>query len=243
MKSSKLIGLVLLIAIATTTNAQQGDISTHRPGFSGTPTTVGQGVWQGEFGYLYTDYGSSSDEQAIPQTLLRYGFRDDMEVQINWGGYVSTSPGGRDGIADASVGVKMHVTDPTSAFQAGFLASLSLPIGGNDISSDSYDPTVGFLWTYQKLFGLYGTAALTKSDGDTDFNNGIGISFPIGVGKGLLIEHQMSVPEHGGTSHQLNTGFTWLQSTDTQFDAFASLGLNDHAADYSIGVGISRRFR
>ena len=80
-------------------------------------------------------------------------------------------------------------------------------------------------------------------DRDLTFSNGVGVSFAVGDRQGLFVEHQMDVPENGGTSHSLNSGFTWLLSADTQVDLNASIGLNNNASDYALGFGYARRFR
>lgn len=219
------------------------DIATDRPSFSATAHTVGAGVWLGEFGYLYTGNDNGPDQQTLPQALLRYGLADDMELQINWSGYSRTGSGGPSGLTDASVGVKIQLSDGLSATKFAFLATLSVPIGDNELSSDSFDPAIKLAWSHSGIAEFFGTAAIASSGGDLTFSNGLGVSFAVGDRQGLFVEHQMDVPENGSTSHSLNSGFTWLLSADTQIDLNASVGLNNNASDYALGFGYARRFR
>jgi hypothetical protein len=219
------------------------DIATDRPSFSATPQTVGAGIWLGEFGYLYTGNDDGPDQQTLPQALLRYGLADDMELQINWSGYSRADSGGPSGFTDASIGVKIQLSDRPGATRMAFLATLSVPIGEDELSSDSFDPAVKFAWSHSGIADFFGTAAIASSDGDLTFSNGVGVAFAVGDRQGLFVEHQMDTPENSSTSHILNSGFTWLLSADTQVDLNASIGLNDNASDYTLGFGYARRFR
>jgi hypothetical protein len=234
------VGLLVAPGVAA---QQVPDIATDRPSFSATPSTVDVGVWLGEFGYLYTGNDDGPDKQTLPQALLRYGLADDMELQVNWSGYSRTDSGGPSGFTDASIGVKIQLSDRPGATKIAFLATLSVPIGNNQLSSDSFDPAVKLAWSHSGIADFFGTAALASSDSDLTFSNGVGVAFAVGDRQGLFFEHQMDVPENGGTSHGLNSGFTWLLSADAQVDFNASVGLNDNASDYTLGFGYARRFR
>lgn len=242
--SKYILALVAALLVCLDVSAQQfSEISTDRPTFSVAPTTVGAGVWQGEFGYLTSEDNFGTVEQTIPQALIRWGFRDDMELRLDWPGYTRASAGGGSGFTDASIGIKWQLSDETGPFTMGLLAMLSLPVGASAVSSDSYDPTLGFLWTYSGAVNLFGQASATFADSTFAIDNGFGISFSVGLHGNLFFEHVMSIPESGGTAHSLNGGYAWLPSPDSQIDLHLGAGLNDRAPDYQLGVGYSRRFR
>lgn len=247
LSRSELLQAACLAAglLATTGVAAQQmlDIATDRPSFSATPFTVAAGVWLGEFGYLYSGNDDGPDKQTLPQALLRYGLADDMELQINWSGYTRTGSGGPSGFTDASIGLKIHLSDRPGVTNFALLATLSVPVGDNELSSDSFDPAVKLAWSHSGIADFFGTAAIASSDGDLTFSNGVGVAFSVSDRQGLFFEHQMDVPEDGGTSHTLNSGFTWLLSADTQVDLNAGVGLNDNASNYSLGIGYAHRFR
>ena len=236
---------VSLLLAATTMPApacgqDQGDIATNRPSFSFAPSVVAKNNWQGEFGYLWTRNNGGSNTQTLPNATVRYGMSHDTELQLDWVGYSTTNSGGGDGLTDVIIGVKWRLMEPSAATQLSFLAGLSLPIGGNEVSSDSFDPRIGVAWSHASFFG---TALINSVDGNYSIDNGIGYGFSVAERQSMFVEHQMSIPESGSTSHQVNVGWAWLQDSDHQWDVHGSVGLNDSAPDYAIGMGYSLRFR
>ena len=225
--------------------AQQTDpISTDRPSFSAAPNTVGESVWVLETGYLYTRNGSGSSSQSLPNVLLRFGLSDDTEFRMQWTGYTRTKMGSstNSGYSDVSLGAKWQISESTSPTMFALLAEISVPTGDDAFGSGSYDPKVGLAWSFSGSLQWFGTASLAHSDGSDTFSNGIGLSFAIDETNAWFVEHQMDLPSNGSTAHQLNGGVSLIRDHDMQIDLHGSLGLNDHAADYSLGVGWSMSF-
>lgn len=236
-------GIVLVaIAAAVPAYAQNAsDISTDRPSFSASPSTVGEGIWQGEFGFLYSDLGDD-DKYELPQASLRWGWTHEVEFQLNWAGYTSASLSDSSGINDLSIGVKYQLSDANAPTQFGFLATLSVPIGAGNLSSDTVDPTINFLWSHAGFAGFFGDVQITRISGNYTFTNAIGISFDAGANGGFFVEHVIAIPEKLSSSQNVNIGYAWLRSSALQFDVNGSVGLTGNAADYSIGAGVSMRF-
>jgi hypothetical protein len=54
---------------------------------------------------------------------------------------------------------------------------------------------------------------------------------------------QLPTSENGGTVALLDVGAAWLLDLDTQLDLSYRHGLTSLAADHSVAIGFSRRFR
>jgi hypothetical protein len=234
----------LAISPVSAVHAQSMDpINTERPSFSSSPLVLSPGDWQIESGYQYTHDGNGTDVdlQVFPQALLRYGMNDEIELQFGWPGLARLKVGNNSesGMTEAVFGVKIQDTEDTASVPVAFLASVNLPIGDREFSSDKYDPTIGAAWSHSRFFG---TATVSRFSGDYIFSNGVGASFALRNDTGAYAEWQASIPENGGSAHSLNGGLLWLRQNSMQWDLNASLGLNDRAPDFSIGGGFSYRF-
>jgi len=225
--------------------AQEIDtIVTDRPSFSASPLTVAKGRWQTEFGYLFTRIDSDNSSQTLPNALLRLGLSDDAELQISWSGYtrLESGFGSSSGYSDVSIGGKWQLSEDDARTRFAFLASISIPVGDNAFSSDSYDPNIRLIWSHSGALEWFGTASLSKSDGNNSFSNGLGLSFALGKESSLFVEHVVTLPEQGSISQELNSGLAILRGANTQFDIHGTVGLNSSASDFALGVGYSRRF-
>jgi len=237
----------LLLLAALPVAAQQEPLSSERPSFSSSPLALAPGRLQLEGGFQYTRVGSDVDAWSLPLALLRYGAGERAELQLAWTGFSRIDfPGGDvDGLTDASAGIKWQLSDDGATTPVALFAGISLPVGGNDLSSDEVDPAVGLFWAHQGRVSLFGTVLVSETGDDTTIGNGIGINLPTGDlcrRCGAYVEYVGQHPEDGGPSHSLNLGVTWLDSNDLQFDVNAGFGLNDRAADGFAGFGAAYRF-
>lgn len=245
MRSSISCSLALLGAVSAQDALAQSasPMRTERPSFSTNAYVLPAGAWQIETGYLYTNDSDGADfeQHTLPQALLRYGLNEDVELQFGWPGlsWRDAGNGSDNGMNDASIGVKVQVTDDYAATPLSFFAALSLPVGDDEFSSDSYDPSIGAAWAHARFFG---TVLISASDNDYTFENGLGMNFALQGNTSAYAEWQATVPEDGGSAHSLNGGILWLRQENMQLDLNAALGLNDRAADFSIGAGFSYRF-
>jgi hypothetical protein len=218
-------------------------MTTERPSFSTTPYVLSPGGWQIESGYRYTNDSDGADFElhTLPEALLRYGMNDGIELQFGWPGLSWRDNGNNSdsGMNDATIRVKIQVADESATTPMAFFAGLTLPVGDDEFSSESYDPSIGAAWAHSRFFG---TVLISKSDDDYTFENGLAMSFALRNDTSAYAEWQATVPEDGGSAHSLNGGMLWLRQANMQLDLNASLGLNDRAADFSIGAGFAYRF-
>lgn len=239
-----LLCLSLLLALPA---AAQQTISSERPSFSSSPVALAAGLWQLEGGFLYSRFNSDVDGYSLPLALLRYGAGERAEIQVSWPGYsrFDVGPGNVDGFTDLSVGVKWQVSDDGASTPIALFAGLSLPVGGNEFSSDELDPSIGLFWAHEGRVSLFGTVLFSDTGDDTALGNGLGINLPVGDacgGCGVFVEYVGIFPEDGGPQHSLNAGVAWLRADNLQFDVNLGLGINDRAGDGSLGFGAAYRF-
>jgi hypothetical protein len=245
MKAELSFWFVIGIAVsAQSAVAQSGEpINTERPSFSASPFVLSPGAWQIETGLQYVDDDSGADYSllVLPQALLRYGMSDEVELQLSLPSLLWLDAGNNNdsGMSDAAFGVKIRMTDDIASTSVAFLAGVSLPTGDDEFTSDSFDPRIGAAWAHSRYFG---TATITRADGDYTFENGVGVTFALRNATSAFAEWQATFPDGGGSIHRLNGGWLWSPKNSMQWDVNASLGLNDRAPDFSIGGGFSYRF-
>lgn len=243
---STLLLLHLPLLVAAHVSLAQDHIDTNRPAFSSSPYVVSPGLWQIETGIQYQRQNeqAGSTTLTLPYATLRYGALDDIELDFSWDGVSRFRSGGDSstGISDASVGIKIQVTGDQARTVAAFFADLSVPLGDDALSSNSWDPSIGVAWAHSSSLNWAGTAQITRHGGDYRLDNGVKLNFFTSATSRAFVEWEANVPDSGGSIHTLNGGYLWLPESTVQFDVNASLGLNRRAADYALGLGFSCRF-
>lgn len=236
---------VLFVFFGGLANAQEpSSIITERPSFSASPIALAEGYWQTELGYQYTQLNSDAELSTLPQLLVRFGIADNVELQFDWTGYIDVDSNNQSdsGFSDARISAKWQFSDDNAATQYGILAGVSIPVGEDQFSTDSYDPRIGFLWSHTGKLNWFGTAMYIDAGNTNLLANGIGLSFALSDTTSWFAEHEMEIPEDGGPLHRLNIGWAMLRGLDMQFDVNAGVGLNDRAPDFSLGLGLAIRF-
>ena len=231
------IGLAIACFVPGAVLAQA--IDTNRPGFSFSPNVVAPGAWQVETGLTYTRIDSNNDSTSLPQAEFRYGMADEVELFVSSLGWVDAD--GASGFLDPAIGAKVSLSDARATVNMAMLFQLSVPIGGDDVSSDSWDPSLAFVWAMNGGLGLAGTVKISEFDDDFQVDNGLKLPFTINDTQSAFVEWEANLPENGGSSHWLNAGYQWLLDDRMQVDFNAGAGLNDRAGDYRLGVGFSMK--
>lgn len=231
------IGLIVACFIPGAVFGQA--IDTNRPGFSFSPNVVAPGAWQVETGLTYMRIDSNNDSTSLPQAEFRYGMADEVELFVSSLGWVDGN--GASGFLDPAIGAKASLSDARATVNMALLFQLSVPIGGNEVSSDSWDPSLAFIWAMKGGLGLAGTVKISEFDNDFQVDNGLKLPFTINDRQSAFVEWEANLPENGGSSHWLNAGYQWLLDDRMQVDFNAGAGLNDRAGDYHLGVGFSMK--
>ena len=228
-----------------------GDISTERPSFSTSPVALPAGHLQLESGVQFTRSDGGVKDTTLPFLLLRAGVARSVELQLGWAGYSITDTGARTakGVTDTTVALKVELNKQEGALPAfGVLGQLSFPTGARNKTSDSIDPSIGLLWTYDfASAGLFGTALLTST---TDAAGGrvaqggfgSGIGFPLADRLSGYVEYFGIFTGRQAPRHNANAGVSYLLARNMALDAYGGAGLNSAAPNYFVGAGFSVRW-
>ena len=161
-------------------------IETNRPSFSFSPNVVPRGVWQMETGITYTRINSNADVTSLPQAEFRYGIAEDVELFISSLGWVDAE--GASGFCRPDVRCQSPRRRCRIDSRHGIPVQLSVPIGGNEVSTDSWDPGIAFIWSMSGGLGLSGTVLLSEFDGDFQVGNGLTLPFTINDTQSAFVE-------------------------------------------------------
>lgn len=236
------------------------DMETDRPDFTEGTKTVEEGRVQVELGYLFTEFEEGDleiEDHSFPETLLRYGLNEELELRLTWGGYSSTeveqagASRDFDGATDMGIGLKHRIVD-TDDFSFSILADLSLPVGANNKTSDNVEPNFSFLFS-KDLPGDFSLASnlnlsfVTGDDDETVFDPSasLALGYEVCENLGSYLEYFGFYPTEDdkglNEEHYLAGGLLYALNEDMQLDALVGFGLNDDSADLFAGVGFSFR--
>ena len=237
--------------LGVTAEPLSGDISTERPSFSTSPIALPAGHLQLESGVQLTGSDGGVRDVTLPFLLLRAGLARRVELQLGWAGYSITDLGARTakGATDTTVALKVQLNRQDGALPAfGVLGQLSFPTGAKNKTSDSVDPSIGLLWTYDlPSAGLFGTALVTSTtdaDGHRIGQSGLGagIGFPLARRLSGYVEYFGNFTQHRSPSHNGNAGLSFLLDKNMAIDAYAGAGLSRAAPNYFVGAGFGVRW-
>ena len=231
----------MLLAVVMSSAAQTVD--TNRPGFSFTPGTAPAGRWQLETGIAHDRTDSDASSTTAPIAELRYGVSDRAEVFVSGLSWTSVdAPGGNvDGLADVTFGTKFALPSG-GPWATALLLQVTAPLGDDEITSDSWDPSAAFVWTHSGALALAGTVKVSDFDGQLQVDNSLKLPLSLGGPHSMFFEWEANLPEGGDDAHWLNGGYQFLASERVQFDINFGVGLNDAAGDYRVGIGFSQLF-
>lgn len=245
-------------------------IVTDRPDFTESAVTVPWGHAQLETGYTFS-YDSGDGERNMdhtyPESLLRVGLVEDVELRIGWIGWSHSSRMYRErdeennrrlkitdyenGATDMSLGFKFHFLDQKEWVpDLGLIIDASIPVGAKNKTSGDVDPGMKLLWAYDlgHDFALSGNVNLAVPTSDN--HRFVQTSSSISLAKGwtdkigTYVEYFGFYPNdrHQNDAHYANGGMTYLVTDNFQIDLRAGLGLNDEADDFFTGIGFSFRW-
>ena len=233
---------------------------TDRPDFTEASSTVGLGVAQLEIGYTYIfddDGAASTKAHSYPEPLLRYGILADwLEMRVGWN-YTDEEVGGvsSSGSQDLYLGFKVGLTPQDGLLpEMALIPQMTVPTGANAFSADEVLPGLNWIygWGINDCISTAGSTQFNRSldettgDAFTQWAQSWTVAYTLTDRFGAYTEYFGFYPTSADTAvpeHYFNGGFTYLISNDIQWDIRAGTGLNDEAADYFAGTGLSIRFR
>ena len=267
IKSEKVLSILLLdVLLLSSASVASGvpELITDRPDQTESSTTVPPGSVQVEMGWLHSEEERQDLETDIfPQTLLRYGLMENLELRFGFDGYVWEnavgSQGGNvdaEGGADLGVGFKLKLREEEGWLpETALLASVGLPTGKGPFSSERFDPDYRLSCSHtlsERLsFGYnLGQAWVTEEDaaGDRDtrhqfvYTAALGISLTDNLGGFVEFFGEIPTGSDGGPANSFDGGFTYLIADNVQLDVSSGIGLSQDADDWFLAAGLSIRF-
>ena len=245
-------------------------ISTDRPSFSDGSGIVPVGRFQLETGYTFTFRnrdGAKTQRHNGPEVLARVGLVDDrVELRLITNGYVwsRTDDGSGDGFAsspgwsDVGLGLKFKMFDQNGWVpRVAIGAQTTLGAGSDSASSQTAEPTLKLIWSYDlepslgddwKGFTMGGNANIawptTNGDRFTQGQGSVYLSFPLADRLSGFVEYYVIGPSAKGAdaAHYVDVGAALLLSDRIQLDARVGFGLNQASDNVYCGFGLSVLF-
>ncbi len=235
--------------------AEEPALAGDRPGFTTGPVLVAPGHRQVESGYSYSRAGGDRGH-AIGEVLLRAGLTSAVELRVALNSYeLASGPDGRAaGMDDALVAAKVRLLSagdgPSLCPQAALLVGTSLPSGSRAFGRRASEPEALLSASWSAPHGTALTAnARTARRGAgegahvAEYGYGASLAWPVAAHVGSYLEYTTSwTGVGGGEQRYLNTGLTLVPGHVVQLDTWTALGLHRGAPEYSLGLGVVRRW-
>ena len=223
-----------------------------RPGFADSTGIVGRGVVQFEAGFFYGRDGDGADQVgvlAVPNTLIRFGVGQRLELRLLTDGVVSSRADGArsTGFADLEVGAKVQVLQQDAAgIDLVIIPSISLPTGSSDVTAGANNATVKFTWARSLgagvgLNGTYNVTSVPDDDGRF-IRQAVSAALGHDVGGGWTgfaeVYGLLPVERSSGAGWSWDAGVSRLIGANLQIDAEGGRALNADAPDWFVSFGV-----
>lgn len=235
------LGLVVLLFMVPTAIAQD-TIITDRPDFTESGISVPKGKVQIEGGFSLVDYGEIS-VLSLPETLVRIGMKDGLELRIGIPDYEDRES--VSGFGDLTVGAKLEIDDLLDGWETAVLATFELPTGDDDIGSEhlSVDVLLAGGTDLNEIysFGSQVSVSLSGTDDGVDLEiSGTAVaSRSIAESLSSFLELAASIPDVGEMELILHSGMAYLVKNSVQLDVHLGIGLTRESPDILFGAGLS----
>jgi hypothetical protein len=225
------------------------ELITDRPDYTESAFVVPLYRIQLESGFTWQRLAAGEHAVNAAEMLVRWSFLPHLELRLGVPDYVwRRGETDFDGFVDSSVGLKIQLGPSGADWGAAFLATLYLPTGADEFTSDGYDPELKFVLSRDLIgrISLAGQLVATWSTAGDDREFfwassavvGIGISERWGTFTELIVE----VPETEDAAYIIQHGYTYGLADLVQLDARVGVGLNHAAPDAYVGLGLAVLF-
>jgi len=256
------VAAVLLFGLASAGYAggTVPELVTDRPDQTESSETVRPGYVQFEFGWTHAEDDEAIDvtSDSLPETLVRVGLADHVELRFGFGGYVweeVDGPGATsvtsDGAADLDIGLKWKLWEEAGwTPKTAVIAGTTLPTGAGAMSSERFDPSLRLACehTLTEVLGLgYNVAANWASEedavGDRDTKASVAYTVVLGVALtnelGTFVEFfGEALTGQGKPANSIDGGFTYALADNLQIDVLGGVGVSEAADDWFFGAGL-----
>jgi hypothetical protein len=243
---------------------EEEPLSTDRPDFTETSSTVGLGRTQVEFGYTFvrdTEGGVRVDTHSYPETLFRVGmFAEWFEFRIGWNYVTERTVGGGvsetlDGAEDLYLGCKFALFEQDGWWpELAVVPQMTVPTGAEAFTGDQTLPGLNILygWDITEFLTFAGSTQVNRNIDDffafhEEYAQSLTVGLKFTEQIGMYNEFFGIFPQghadpFAGPQYYYNFGFTYLVNNNVQLDWRVGMGLNDRSEDFFTGPGGAIRF-
>ena len=230
-------------------------LTSNRPGIGDSEALVGRAVLQLELG-VETAQSRLETERDLAtswaQSTLRIGVIDPIELFVNWGG-VSVNRDSAAGVTeietgsnDVVLGAKFAILDESRhGLTLTVAPSSSLPIGGDDFSSGSYDGSLRFLWarSLPRDWDLSGNVVfLRTSDASGRYwDNLVTAGAAKSLSQSLSAFGELAVGLAEPRAWTVDGGIAWVSRQNVQWDASAGVLVRGPGQNWFVSGGLTLR--
>lgn len=266
MKRKVLAGLLACSLSSMAAAAEQRDYCPDRPGL-GTPScTIDPGHVSVELGLADWSLDRSAAERVdtliAGDLLLRYGIADHAEIQLGWTSFgreidrdrLTGTRSRQSAVGDVTLALRRNIANPDgSGLSVALMPFATLPVGRQPIGAGDWGAGFRVPVSYE-IDDRFSIELVPEADAAVD-SDGKGRHLAYGGVAGLeakmgkvltaTAEYQLMRDRDpsGHESQQLaGLSLAWQPRDNLQFDVGANGGLNHHAPDVELYVGVSRRF-
>lgn len=257
------LGSLVFASTAPALQAAENDtITTDRPDFVESSSTVGKGRFQIETSVArerMNEAGVKTRTLTTP-TLLRFGVAERVELRLEGDGYtrerVDDPARGiasrESGWSDVQIGTKWAVHEGEGQVPSvAVLLHAALPSGSSEVRGSGVRPSLRTVFEWELPndigVGLMPGVVYDKEDGDR-FAAGILAAV---ISKGWtdrfrtffeVAGRSIAKSRNGGSVVTYDVGATYLLTKNVQLDAAMFFGANRFSPDFTWTVGLSARF-
>ena len=224
------------------------DLGADRPDFTESALAVPRGSLQIEAGTTWERTGVGLDTISGPETLVRWGVADRLELRLEVPEWVDTGEQrGGGGLSDAAIGAKLQI-GPAGTWEVAAIGMLTLPTGDDELTSGGADPALALVASRDVAGGwsvaAQVVAAWPTSDGARDLETVLTMVAGVDLGErtGAFFEVAATNAAHGGSEVLLHSGCTFQAGRTWQVDVHVGAGLTGRAPDFLAGAGLAARF-
>lgn len=228
-------------------------LATDRPDRTESAYLVPKGLIQFELGSLYeydNEDGVTMKNYENSSLLIRYGLGELIELRFNMTHASQRSEIGStvsrlSGLRPLSVGLKLFISEQKGVIpRTVFIGQLGLPYGKEEYAPEKIVPSflLVFSNSISDKFGIgYSFGPSWEDNGNYEVFYSLTGGYLFTDWFGGFLEFYGNIPDPGSNRHLFDGGFTFLIRRNLQADIAAGIGLNKHAADFFVGLGISWR--
>lgn len=243
----------LLAALPATTLAAEAEtpaeatpepaFAADRPGFADGTTVVPPLRIQTEGGVTGV-FADGVRAYSVPDLLVRVGLTDWLEARLAAPTFNLVQADGADslsGLGDLGLGVKLaHAFG--EALSASLVAGVSLPTGGDEFTSDGFDPEVELNVAYdasERLsLGANAKFGYATEPGEGETSGSLSLGIGITEDLGAFIEG-IGVKPAGDFVAAAGAGVTYMAGAATQLDVSFTMDLSGTYFDKTLGAGVA----